>query len=102
MRGHYETESPNGAHLSTLFLFGAGASFGSGPGRPNNPPLGKDLFTALASDGAAALVPDAVARIFNAKFEVGMGAPWDHHQPLVILLVRHMAIYFSGEGEKAV
>ena len=59
--------------MSSIILFGAGASYGSLDVAPNPPPLGKDLFNALAADGGeAAGFSDDLVKIFQSDFEKGM------------------------------
>ncbi|WP_151444368.1 SIR2 family protein, partial [Cronobacter sakazakii] len=43
-----------GGGMGILFLFGAGASFGSGPCQPTNPPLGRDLLLRMREEGGIA------------------------------------------------
>jgi hypothetical protein len=59
--------------MSTLFLFGAGASRFSGPCRPEPPPLGNALFEQLqVFSRVAASVSDDIAVEFRRDFETGM------------------------------
>jgi|SRR5690349_19337827 len=60
-------------HVSTLFLFGAGASAFSGASLPTAPPLGAALFDELrALGGVAASVDGHLADEFRRDFEAGM------------------------------
>lgn len=82
--------------MSTLFLFGAGASFGSGFSLPHPPPLGSDLFSALLKVSKAAQeVPDETALLFRENFESGMDELWSKHSHLVSPFLSDMAIYFT-------
>jgi hypothetical protein len=63
--------------VSTSFLFGAGASYGSGPCYPSSPPLGKDLFDELVSQGGLVTnFPADLAATFREDFEAGMDRVW--------------------------
>ena len=82
--------------MSSLFLFGAGASFGSGPCVPDNPPLGAQLFPALqANGGVAANVSPELAQLFVSDFEAGMDRFWTEHNSSVSALLRDMARFFA-------
>lgn len=81
--------------MSSLFIFGAGASSGSGPCTPRPPPLGSELFGALrAVGGAAAEVSDDLAEIFR-DFEAGMDRFWVDHNTRTAELLRDMARFFA-------
>ncbi len=81
--------------MSSLFLFGAGASFGSGPCSPSVPPLGGQLFPALqTAGGAATRVSDELAQLFASDFEAGMDRFWEEHNTRTTELLRDMARYF--------
>lgn len=60
--------------MPTLVLLGAGASHGSEPDRAHKtPPLGNDLFGALAElGGVASRIPDDIKEVFEQGFEIGM------------------------------
>ncbi|WP_428312001.1 hypothetical protein [Hydrocarboniphaga sp.] len=82
--------------MSSLFLFGAGASFGSGPCQPTTPPLGSALFDELRnSGGVAARVSDDLAALFRCDFEAGMDRFWLEHNPWTSELLRDMARFFA-------
>jgi hypothetical protein len=82
--------------VSSLFLFGAGASYGSGLCRPHPLPLGSELFAALrASGGAAATVDADLAKAFVDDFEAGMDRFWKEHNTQTAELLRDMARYFA-------
>lgn len=81
--------------MSSLFLFGAGASFGSGPCSPAPPPLGSQLFPALAAQGGvASRVPKDLALLFAKDFEAGMDRFWAESNTQASALLREMAKYF--------
>lgn len=89
--------------MSTLFLFGAGASFGSGACFPTTPPLGGALFDELRkSGGVAARVSQDLADLFRRDFEAGMDRFWRDHNSWTSELLRDMARFFAvfepGEG----
>lgn len=82
--------------MSSLFLFGAGASFGSGPCWPYRPPLGKDLFPALQAEGGVAATVDAdLANLFVEDFEAGMDRFWKERNADTTELLRDMARFFA-------
>jgi hypothetical protein len=81
--------------LSSVFIFGAGASYGSGPCYPSPPPLGKDLFSALAKEGGVAgSVSTELATLFSVDFEAGMDVFWKERNVATTALLREMAKYF--------
>lgn len=81
--------------MSSLFLFGAGASYGSGPCSPGPPPLGRDLFKELRTlNGIASTVSDELASLFNEDFEEGMDEFFNNRNVEVTPLLREMAAYF--------
>jgi hypothetical protein len=83
--------------MSSLFLFGAGASFGSGPCTPSPPPLGGALFDELRRVGGIAReVDDGLAQVFRDDFEAGMDRFWNQHNTWTSELLRDMARYFSA------
>lgn len=82
--------------MTSLFLFGAGASFGSGPCRPHPPPLGGHFFAALRQQGGVANeIGDELASVFAADFEAGMDRFRIEHNTLTTSLLRDMAKYFA-------
>lgn len=82
--------------MTSLFLFGAGASFGSGPCSPATPPLGSGLFAELqAAGGVASRVGNELSSVFEADFEAGMDRFWDDHQIYTTEFLRDMASYFA-------
>lgn len=82
--------------MSSLFLFGAGASFGSGPCYPRPPPLGSQVFADLqAAGGVANEVSAELAETFVSDFEAGMDRFWKEHNTLTTQLLRDMARLFA-------
>lgn len=82
--------------MSTLFLFGAGASFGSGPCLPTPPPLGGALFDELRkAGGVASRVSEELAELFRRDFEAGMDRFWQDHNTWTSELLRDMARFFA-------
>lgn len=80
--------------MSSIFLFGAGASYGSGPCHPYSPPLGANLFPELkAAGGIAATLDDDFANAF-VDFEAGMDRFWEERNTDTTELLRDMARYF--------
>jgi len=89
--------------MSSLFLFGAGASFGSGPCSPAPPPLGGALFDELRkAGGIASRVSEELAKLFRRDFEAGMDRFWQDYNTWTSELLRDMARFFAvfepGEG----
>lgn len=83
--------------MASLFLFGAGASFGSGDCNPHPPPLGSHLFDALAKAGGIATTVDReLAELFIKDFEVGMEQFRRKRPGDVTYLLRDMARYFAS------
>jgi hypothetical protein len=82
--------------VSTTFLLGAGASYGSGPCSPYPPPLGRDLFNALvAQGGLASRLPQHLAAAFIDDFETGMDKFWHERNEDLTELQRDMARYLA-------
>ena len=82
--------------MSSIFLFGAGASYGSGPCTPRPPPLGTQLFAELqAVGGVAATVDTDLANEFMRDFEAGMDRFRVECNIEVIKLLRDMARFFA-------
>jgi hypothetical protein len=82
--------------VSSLFLFGAGASYGSGPCIPGAPPLGNQLFAALQSAGGVANSVSAdLTQAFVVDFEAGMDRFWIEHNVKTTQLLRDMARFFA-------
>lgn len=80
-----------------VFLFGAGASFGSGNCIPHPPPLGTQLFDILdARGGFVSTLSDEQKSKFRPRFEVGMAALYEESNMLGLALLREMGGYFAG------
>lgn len=79
------------------FLFGAGASAGSGPCTPSAPPLGRDLRTRMIEEAFWPKdLPDDVLCEFDLEFERGMEALYRRYTSREYnSLTRAMARYFS-------
>lgn len=84
--------------MSSVFLFGAGASFGSGNCYPEPPPLGNGingLFKKLQEkSGIAASLPSVLADSFIKNFEVGMAEFYSTREPQLIAFLKEMSLYF--------
>ena len=82
--------------MTYLFLFGAGASYGSGPCHPTQPPLGRDLFRALRSEGGlAARLDQSFASKFEQDFETGMDYLRKKRSDLMTAFLLDMARFFA-------
>lgn len=82
--------------LSSVFVFGAGASFGSGPCHPHPPPLGGQLFAELQRQGGiAASAGKEIAELFAEDFEKGMDRFWAERNVHTTQFLREMAAYFA-------
>jgi hypothetical protein len=82
--------------MAILFLFGAGASFGSGLCIPYGygPPLGNRLFAALRQRGGeAASAADDLAKLFLDDFEAGMARFMLDRAAEVAQFLKEMAEY---------
>nr|WP_294793324.1 hypothetical protein [uncultured Mucilaginibacter sp.] len=84
----------------TIFLFGAGASFGSGQVDPCPPPLGSDLYSALKRiyPSSWGSFDSTLQYKFNTDFETGMAQLIDQTGHLIPGLMQQMAIFFSRFG----
>jgi len=83
--------------MSTVFLFGAGASAYSGGCSPYTPPLGKDLFRALQRAGTIAkAVETDLAELFERDFEAGMAEFRTRHPARIVHFLREMAAHFAN------
>lgn len=82
--------------MSTLLLFGAGASHGSEDCTPYCPPLGNTLFAELQSRGFLAAASDApLVKVFRKDgFEEGMLRLMTERPLAVTALLRELALYF--------
>lgn len=82
--------------MSSVFLFGAGASAFSGECTPRNPPLGNKLFSELQRcGGVAATVTGELAEIFNRNFEDGMAEFRRAREVETTAFQRDLAKYFA-------
>lgn len=80
-----------------IFLFGAGASYGSGRCDPHPPPLGKDLFAALRPVlRCAAHIPADVECQFRSNFEAGMDALYQSKPNLIQSFQQDLARFFAA------
>ncbi len=81
--------------MSSVFLIGAGASFGSGPCTPENPPLGTYFFEEFKEmGGVATTVDDELAELFKIDFEKAMDEFFEKRNADVTPFLRDMAKYF--------
>lgn len=81
--------------MTTVFFFGAGASYGSGDCQPSCPPLSKDLFDALCDfHNVFKSVPHDITCSFRQNFEVGMRAYIEHNKGNVMEFQRELGRYF--------
>ena len=81
--------------MSSVFLIGAGASFGSGPCTPESPPLGTHFFEEFKkAGGIAATVDNDLAELFKSDFEKGMDEFFEKRNTEVTPFLRDMAKYF--------
>lgn len=89
--------------MKTLFVFGGGASYGSGCCNPKTPPLGHQLFDELLKHcPSARQLPEDVQTKFQEKavnglkdFEKGMDYLFDNYSELVSPFLSEMAQYFT-------
>ena len=86
--------------MSSVFLFGAGASFGSGNCFPEPPPLGNGqngLFKKLQERGGfVASIANPLADLFINNFEEGMAEFYSTRESETPAFLREMSLYFSG------
>jgi hypothetical protein len=81
--------------VSVVFLFGAGASYGSVDCTPYPPPLGKNLFPdLLISGGFATTIEGELRRRFEEDFEMGMEMFRETRNVEIPTLLREMSRYF--------
>lgn len=84
--------------MESVWLFGAGASFGSGGIAPHAPPLGSQLYPALvrAYPNAWGALPADAAAVFKSQgFEAGMGYVWQRYSQFVSVLQKAIGHYFA-------
>ncbi|WP_193130200.1 SIR2 family protein [Enterobacter hormaechei] len=89
--------------MGILFLFGAGASFGSGPCHPSNPPLGKDLLLEMRNEGGVAgTIHGDLLEAFVQDPEKGMVKFFEERNgdttPLLKQMSAFLAKYSISEG----
>lgn len=89
--------------MTTVFLFGAGASAFSGECYPSPPPLGKNLFDEMNKQGFIKdIIPIDLIEDFKTSFESGMykldlmGS--EHYLPLMRSLALFLARYEPGKN----
>ncbi len=81
--------------MSSVFLIGAGASYGSGECLPKNPPLGEKFFGEFkAMGGIAATVSPDLEKLFTEDFESAMDRFFEERNTDVTQFLREMAEYF--------
>lgn len=83
--------------MSSIILFGAGASYGAGCTFPKAPPLGSQLFPELSAEfpeSWGALGQELSLR-FSANFESGMTSLWESGSHSIPLLMQQMAVFFA-------
>lgn len=83
--------------MAILFLFGAGASFGSEPRELPKPPLGDDLFDKLVELGGVAsdLPVEAKDVFYESGFETGMAALALNHENKIESFNREMCQFLG-------
>lgn len=82
--------------MKQLFLFGAGASAGSGPCHPEVPVVGAKLIRVLLPFlRVRTLIDVDLIRLFETNFELGMHEFWTRHPDAMQHFIRDMAYYFS-------
>jgi hypothetical protein len=86
--------------VSTVFLFGAGASYGCGNAVPSPPPLGAGLYDELRAVfpntwGALPTPEEDKAFRGDPPFEAGMMMLWDKRDERLQLLLCDMGVYFA-------
>lgn len=85
--------------MSSVFLFGAGASYGSGDCYPEPPPLGngnEGLFKKLQERGGfASSITNPLANLFIKDFENGMAELYEKSEREAYSLLREMCLYFT-------
>ncbi|MBP1129001.1 hypothetical protein JOE25_000544 [Serratia sp. PL17] len=81
--------------MSTLFIIGAGASYGSGPCHPNNPAMGNKLLSELIkAKGEASKLKPSTIEVFERNFEMGMDEIYRNKEVNIVEFLRDMAYYF--------
>ena len=78
--------------MKTLFLFGAGASFGSGPCHPEPPPLGGKLIDVMRKEGDVSMtIRGEMLKLFKEDPEKAMIKFFEERNSDVTALLREMA-----------
>jgi len=82
--------------MKNIFLFGAGASYGSGHIIPEQPPLLPALYSELKRcyPRTWGSLPKELSVIFNQDFELGMAEIWNKYSTNIPQLMQEMALYF--------
>ena len=86
--------------MKLAFLFGAGASYGTGGVEPETPPLGRELYDRLKGafpetwEGMIRPAEDEAFRRDDPPFEQGMEMLWEANDERVQPLVTDLALYF--------
>lgn len=82
--------------MGVLFLFGAGASYGSGPCIPTNPPLGRDLLLRMKDEGGIASTIDGdLLECFIDDPEKGMVRFFEERNRDTTELLKQMCAYLA-------
>lgn len=82
--------------MSSIFIFGAGASYGSGSCFPGQPPLGRDLLTAMRkAGGIASTIEGDLLKEFNDDPEKGMVRFFQERNEDTAQLLREMAAFLA-------
>ena|GEM_PF-1095690 len=80
---------------SIVFLFGAGASYGAGDIVPESPPLGSQLYKALAAiyPNSWGIFPGEIKQKFEENFELGMAVIYEQYSMSIAELMQELAVY---------
>ncbi|EMC0023205.1 hypothetical protein [Enterobacter cloacae] len=82
--------------MGVLFIFGAGASYGSGPCQPTNPPLGRDLLLRMRDEGGiAATIEGDLLKCFIDDPEKGMVRFFEERNRDTTELLKQMSAYLA-------
>lgn len=82
--------------MGVLFLFGAGASFGSGPCLPTNPPLGRELLIRMREEGGIAeTIEGDLLECFIKDPEQGMMRFFEERNRDTTELLKQMCAYLA-------
>ncbi|STJ17605.1 Uncharacterised protein [Escherichia coli] len=83
--------------MGVLFLFGAGASYGSGPCKPTNPPLGRDLLLKMREEGGiASTIEGDLLNCFIDDPEKGMIRFFEERNSDTTELLKQMCSYLAN------